>query len=198
MNDQDSNDLNDVGFADAECISLSQFMASGLFQRTYEEGMRLVEETSAYLDGPGRDASRGLSREASLAYASESMRLTTRLMQVAAWLLVRKALHEGEITPDEAGAEKYRLATKDIARAPRHSSAEALPERLLDLISRSERLYARVERLDSQLRLNLANPAPVAQPMAAHFARVEEFYRETVEGDLAPRPHFGRRMRRPD
>lgn len=198
MSDQDSNDLNDVGFADGECISLSQFMASGLFQRTYEEGMRLVEETSAYLDGAGREASRGLSREASLAYASESMRLTTRLMQVAAWLLVRKALHEGEITSDEAAAEKYRLASKDIARAPRHSSADALPERLLDLIARSERLYARVERLDSQLRQNLANPAPAAHPMAAHFARVEAFYRDTIEGDLAPRPHFGRRMNRPD
>lgn len=199
MNDQDSKDQNDVGFADAECISLSQFMASGLFQRTYEEGMRLVEETSAYLDGPGREAARGLSREASLAYASESMRLTTRLMQVAAWLLVRKALHEGEITSDEAAAEKYRLASKDIARAPRHSGADALPGRLLDLISRSERLYARVERLDSQLRQNhLANPVPAAHPMAAHFARVEAFYRDTIEGDLAPRPHFGRRIQRPD
>lgn len=198
MSEQDINEMNDVGFADAECISLSQFMASGLFQRTYEEGMRLVEETSAYLDGPGRDVARGLSREASLAYASESMRLTTRLMQVAAWLLVRKALHEGEITSDEAAAEKYRLATKDIARAPRHSAADALPERLLDLIQRSERLYARVERLDSQLRSNLAQPLPNAHPMAAHFARVEAFYRDTIEGDLAPRPHFGRRLRRPD
>ncbi len=82
----------DVQFAGEE-VSLAEFMSSGLFQRTYQEGMQLVEETSAYLDGPGREASRNLSRDASLAYAGESMRLTTRLMQVAAWLLVRKAVH---------------------------------------------------------------------------------------------------------
>lgn len=198
MNDQDISQTNDVGFADAECVSLSQFMASGLFQRTYEEGMRLVEETSAYLDGPGREASRGLSREASLAYASESMRLTTRLMQVAAWLLVRKALHEGEITDDEAGAEKYRLATKDIARAPRHVSADELPAQLMDLISRSERLYARVERLDTELRVHVSSPTMTARPMANQLQRVEAFYRETMEGELAPRTHFGRRSQRPD
>ncbi len=131
---------------------LTDFMASGLFQRTYAEGMQLVEETSAYLDGPGREAARALPREASLAYAGESMRLTTRLMQVASWLLVRKAVHEGEMTVEEANSEKYRLATKEIARQPRFDGAEALPARLQELIERSERLYARVERLDTRLR----------------------------------------------
>ncbi len=110
---------DEIGFAEAECVTLGEFMASGLFQRTYGEGMRLVEETSAYLDGAGREAAKALPREASLAYAGESMRLTTRLMQVASWLLVRKAVHEGEMTAEEANSEKYRLATKEIARQPR-------------------------------------------------------------------------------
>ncbi len=168
----------DVQFAGEE-VSLAEFMSSGLFQRTYQEGMQLVEETSAYLDGPGREASRNLSRDASLAYAGESMRLTTRLMQVAAWLLVRKAVHEGEITPEEARAEKYRLASKDIARSARLAGAHALPERLLDLISRSERLYARVERLDTQLR-EQPRAITASHPMAEQLSRVEAFYRETL------------------
>ncbi|WP_442954624.1 protease adaptor protein RcdA [Parvibaculum sp.] len=171
-------------------------MASGLFQRTYSEGMRLVEETSAYLDGPGREAARSLPRETSLAYAGESMRLTTRLMQVASWLLVRKAVHEGEMTVEEANSEKYRLATKEIARQPRFDGAEALPARLQELIERSERLYARVERLDARLRVTA--PAPARNhPLAEQFARVEDFFRESLSLDF-PRREFGRRKHRPE
>ncbi|MEQ8282454.1 MAG: DUF1465 family protein [Parvibaculum sp.] len=187
---------DEIGFAEAECVTLSEFMASGLFQRTYGEGMRLVEETSAYLDGAGREAAKALPREASLAYAGESMRLTTRLMQVASWLLVRKAVHEGEMTAEEANSEKYRLATKEIARQPRFAGADVLPQRLLELIERSERLYARVERLDARLREPVAGPAH-NHPLAEQMQRVEAFYRESLSADF-PRPQFGRRKRRPE
>lgn len=186
----------EVAFAGAECVTLSEFMASGLFQRTYNEGMRLVEETSAYLDGPGRQAARSLPRDASLAYAGESMRLTTRLMQVASWLLVRKAVHEGEITPEEANSEKYRLATKEIGRQPRFDGVEALPSELQDLIRRSERLYARVERLDARLR-ETAEPVTQNHPLAEQLRRVEDFFRENLAIGL-PRREFGRRRNRPD
>ncbi len=172
----------DVVFAETENgpVTLAEFMSSGLFQRTYREGMQLVEDTSAYLDGPGREASRNLSRDGSLAYAGESMRLTTRLMQVAAWLLVRKAVHEGEISIEEARSEKYRLATKEIARSARLAGAAALPARLLELIESSELLYARVERLDTQLRAQGEAFSP-ENPLAGQLNRVEAFFRETLQ-----------------
>jgi regulator of CtrA degradation len=44
--------------------------------------MALVEETATYLDGSGRNESRKLERSAAMEYATESMRLTTRLMQL--------------------------------------------------------------------------------------------------------------------
>ena len=71
--------------------------------------MTLVEEAAAYLDGPGREESRALPRPAALAYSTESMRLTTRLMQVASWLLLQRAVNEGELTPSEARAERVRV-----------------------------------------------------------------------------------------
>ena len=61
----------------------SRFAGSETFRTLFREGMALVEETASYLDGPGRAESRGLGRAASLIYATESMRLTTRLMQLA-------------------------------------------------------------------------------------------------------------------
>src|ERR1700710_971154 len=87
---------------------IQDFARSELFQRTFQEGMDLVEETAAYLDGSGRQASKLLSRNAALAYATESMRLTTRLMQVASWLLVQRAVKEGEMEAQAACAENYR------------------------------------------------------------------------------------------
>jgi len=74
-----------------------RLMASGGFEVLYREGMGLIEEVAAYLDGPGRADSKALSREASFVYATESMRLTTRLMQLASWLLLQRAVNEGEI-----------------------------------------------------------------------------------------------------
>jgi len=173
----------DVMFAPAQHVSLAELMASGLFQKTYQEGMRLVKESSAYLDGPGRDVAKTLPREVSLAYAGESMRLTTRLMQVAAWLLVRKAVEEGDMSEKEALADKYRLATKEISRAPRLPGAQKLPFRLLDLIARSERLYARVERLDHELR-NQTPPKGGVHPLSRDLERVEDFFRETLSRDF--------------
>ncbi|MFX6857723.1 DUF1465 family protein, partial [Acinetobacter baumannii] len=78
--------------------------------------MDLVEETAGYLDGAGRQESKLLSRNAALAYAAESMRLTTRLMQVASWLLVQRAVREGDMPPESAREERYRLGAEDICR----------------------------------------------------------------------------------
>src|SRR5580693_6253844 len=89
---------------------VKDFAGSELFDRTFQEGMALVEETAAYLDGPGRQESKSLDRKAALGYASESMRLTTRLMQVASWLLVQRAVREGEMEPSLACDARYRLA----------------------------------------------------------------------------------------
>ena len=91
--------------------------ASAAFKTLFREGMSLVEDTAAYLDGPGREESRRLPRSAALAYATESMRLTTRLMQVASWLLLQRAVNEGELTPAQAQSEKHRvrLAEQNVA-----------------------------------------------------------------------------------
>src|SRR6185369_8120242 len=67
-----------------EPISFGKAYAqSGTFRTLFKEGMTLVEETADYLDGEGRNAARELPRPASIVYATESMRLTTRLMQLA-------------------------------------------------------------------------------------------------------------------
>src|ERR1700679_202480 len=88
-------------------LTLQKFTGSALFQRTFDEGMSLVEETARYLDGRGRDESRNLPRKAAVLYAGESMRVTTRLMQAASWLLIQRAVHDGEMDAQDASSDRY-------------------------------------------------------------------------------------------
>ena len=149
---------------------IQDFAASELFDRTFQEGMELVEETAAYLDGAGRHDSKRLPRKGALAYASESMRLTTRLMQLASWLLVQRAVREGQMPAAEACQDRYRVNEE----APRvvAEGVEELPEGLLSLLDRAERLYERVLHLDRRM---YTEPAPDAgsHPVLAQLDRLQ-------------------------
>lgn len=138
------------------------FSRSELFDHTFREGMDLVEATAAYLDGPGRQESKRLDRSAALDYGSESMRLTTRLMQVASWLLVQRAVREGDMDPALACDPSYRLGREALGVSSILNAG--LPSGLTDLLDRSERLYERVMHLDRRMYLEGdtdAQPHPV-------------------------------------
>jgi regulator of CtrA degradation len=150
---------------------VQDFAASELFDRTFQEGMELVEETATYLDGAGRQDSKLLSRSAALAYAGESMRLTTRLMQVASWLLVQRAVREGDMKAADACQDRYRLAepVRDDADG---GSPDDLPGGLLTLLDRSARLYERVLHLDR--RMYVEEPANQADhPVLSQYEKLE-------------------------
>jgi regulator of CtrA degradation len=161
------NELGAPATAPWRANVIADFARSELFDRTFLEGMDLVEETAAYLDGGGRQDSKLLSRNAALAYASESMRLTTRLMRVASWLLVQRAVREGDMAPEAACESRYRLDSEDTTV----SEAEALhdlPLGLLELLDRSARLYDRVRHLDRRMYVEASTettPHPVLSQM---------------------------------
>jgi len=152
---------------------IQDFARSELFERTFQEGMELVEETAAYLDGAGRQESKLLSRNAALAYASESMRLTTRLMQVASWLLVQRAVREGDMPPAAACEDRYRLAEEHIRDG---DEAEDLPAPLLMLLDRAERLYERVRHLDRRMYVESADAPAPANAVLNHLDRLKSAF----------------------
>ena len=152
---------------------IQDFARSELFERTFQEGMELVEETASYLDGEGRQESKLLSRNAALAYASESMRLTTRLMQVASWLLVQRAVREGDMAPAAACEDRYRLNADDVARNAEADTARAeLPRGLVRLADQAERLYERVRHLDRRMYLESQTKEPT-NPVLSHLDRLK-------------------------
>jgi regulator of CtrA degradation len=152
---------------------VQKLAASDGFKALFREGMALVEESAGYLDGVGRDEARQLRRAVAMAYATESMRLTTRLMQAASWLLLQRAVNEGDMTLAQAGSEKHkvRLARQEIACPP--ELFEELPERLRALSFKSIRLQARILHLDQSLAAARAHDAPSApSPIANQVERL--------------------------
>jgi regulator of CtrA degradation len=143
--------MNERSADQAAPVSFGEKLASSqAFSTLFRDGMNLVEETAAYLDGPGRQESKRLERGAALAYATESMRLTTRLMQLASWLLLHRAVKEGEMTLAQANKEKTKV--KLAAGEPGDSeTVKLLPERLRALIDRSKKLNDQVRRLDANI-----------------------------------------------
>jgi regulator of CtrA degradation len=127
------------------------FTDSALFDKTFDEGMALVEETARYLDGKGREEARALPRKAAMLYAGESMRVTTRLMQAASWLLVQRAVRDGDMAHTDALHDRYRLGSREFCLGVSPDDLSALPMALTDLLTRSDHLYRRIARLDDIL-----------------------------------------------
>ena len=150
-------------------ISFAQKLAtSESFKALFKEGMGLVEASAAYLDGPGRAEAKLLPRMEALAYASESMRLTTRLMQLASWLLLQRAVNEGEMTQAQAAAEKHKVKLSRQELASDAITFARMPSQLQELCRQSLRLQSRIMHLDELLYKPKEPAAAPAQPAGLH------------------------------
>ncbi|MBB6011075.1 DUF1465 family protein [Aquamicrobium sp. NLF2-7] len=144
MNRSSQESGNTIRLAERRIFSQS-------FQPLYNEGMGLVEQAAEYLDSRGRTEAKKLTRLAATLYAAESMRLTTRLMQIASWLLLQRAANSGEMTRDQVAAEKAKVRLDTVSA---HEDAEGwseLPVEFVDLVRRSLRLQSLVRRMDEEV-----------------------------------------------
>lgn len=143
----------------------AHFQASEQFDLVFKEGMALVERTASYLDGPGRKDSKGLPPPVTVLYATESMRLTTRLLDLASWLLIRRALREGDIDETEARKKRKRLKLESLGRPSHTKGFGELPAGLRDLISESFALHDRIVQLDRAMTPPPSDETAVAAPV---------------------------------
>ncbi|MCU0954016.1 MAG: DUF1465 family protein [Hyphomicrobium sp.] len=148
MKDKSSFEYRDARAPGVTVSFGERFQASGQFDRVFKEGMALVERTAAYLDGEGRVAAKSLTGQLTVLYTTESMRLTTRLLDLASWLLIRRALKDGEITPEEAQKKRARVKLQSLGRPSHIAGFSELPEGLQKLIDESFALHDRIVQLD--------------------------------------------------
>jgi regulator of CtrA degradation len=101
------------------------------------------------------------------------MRLTTRLMQLASWLLLHRAVKEGEMSLAQANQEKAKVKLSPVDTTD-PNNVTLLPALLRDLIARSQRLQAQVRRLDSTIHAPAdPMPATAANPVSEQLGLLE-------------------------
>lgn len=169
----------DTSETSSSAIALGpRIAASGGFDQLYREGMGLIEAVAAYLDQEGREDSRLLPRESSFLYATESMRLTTRLMQIASWLLLQRAVNEGEISRENARAEKEKVQFSATPSERGGPGYDHLPEKLRSFIDLGDRLFDRVTQLDKLERGKMPETSPgQINGIADQFSRLHAAFR---------------------
>ncbi|GLK82188.1 DUF1465 family protein [Ancylobacter defluvii] len=146
--------------ADDRLVSLAERrVASPAFAALFAEGIALIDESADYLDGPGRADAAALERRARAAYAEASRRLTTRLMNLTSWLLLQKAVAEGDMSAETARREADKVELGADAPAP--ETEDRLPAPLAALILRSLDLERRVRQLDAALRARRPAERPI-------------------------------------
>lgn len=169
--------LDDSPESQSELISFAgRLAASDRFDVLFKDGMALVERTATYLDGDGRRDAKGLTPAVTVIYATESMRLTTRLLDLASWLLIRRALKQGEITEGEARMKRQSVKLQRLGRPTHVRGFEDLPATLRALIGESFAMLDRVVDLDRVLSPDHAEVAEPANPVGAQILELRRAF----------------------
>lgn len=144
-------------------------LARRLIDGLYMETMLLADEARGYFDQSGRVARDALDPLDRVVFSCESLKVTTRLMHVIAWLLTQRAIDAGEMTQEAGSHASRRLG------APVESDAAALakiPADAQSLVAASIELYRRVERLDQGREVR----GPTASPARSLLSRLERAF----------------------
>jgi regulator of CtrA degradation len=144
-------------------------IAPKLINSLYVEAMVLADEARAYFDRHGREERLLLDPVVRVGFSVESLKVTTRLMHVIAWLLTQRAVEAGELSPAEAGSDTRRLGEE-----PESDPAvlAKLPEGAAHLVRSSRDLFARVARLDQSQH----EPQPQASPARSLLSRLQRSF----------------------
>jgi regulator of CtrA degradation len=162
-----------------------RFAASDQFDAIFREGMALVERAAGYLDGSGRKEAKALAGPAAMLYASESMRLTTRLLELASWLMIRRSFKDGEITAEQLARKRERVRLTEPGRISHVKGFDTLPGGLQELIKASFALNDRIVRLDLAMQVRVGQDQPddavdggpaLSSPVQAQVTRLERAF----------------------
>lgn len=137
-----------------------------LIDSLYVESMVLADEARSYFDRGARIEREALDPLGRVTFSCESLKVTTRLMHVIAWLLTQRAVDAGELNQRDALDPARRLGdaplTEPAVLARMPADAAALIEASIDL-------HRRIARLDDAQAEDQPTDSPV-QHLQARLA----------------------------
>nr|WP_242468881.1 DUF1465 family protein [Rhodovibrio salinarum] len=122
-----------------------------LIVRTYDEALELTRAVRDYIAHQAPVDRAALDHDTQLVASCEEMRATARMTQVMAWLMLQRAVQDGEVDRAETLKPGNRLSGQETCLAEPAIDPAYLPERLNELLTRSRSLYERIQRLDMML-----------------------------------------------
>ena len=137
-------------------------MQRRLVDSLYVEAMLLADESRAYFEESGRQDREALVPIVRVAFSCESLRVTTRLMHVIAWLLTQRAVAAGEMRAAQALDPSRRLGEAPASDA---DTLLDLPPRARSLVEASIDLHRRVDRFDRWQADGSGTAATAASPV---------------------------------
>jgi regulator of CtrA degradation len=141
-------------------------ITSRLIDSLYTEAMLLADEARSYFDEAGRDDRLTLEPFVRVSFACESLKVTTRIMHIVAWLLTQRAVETGEIAGHEGRRPERRLGH---AQESDPEVVAQMPVEARRLIDTSSELYARIKRFDE----GVVSEEPPTSPARALMGRLE-------------------------
>ncbi|WP_343526858.1 DUF1465 family protein [Sphingomonas sp.] len=140
------------------CATFDSPFQSKLIDGLYAEAMVLAETARDYFDGIGREEREQLDPVSRVAFSCESLKVTTRLMHVIAWVMTQRAVEAGEMDWSDARDPMRRLGCSPDSDP---AMVAALPDRAQFLAQASLDLHRRVERLDQISDAGRLSASPV-------------------------------------
>jgi len=132
----------------------------------YVDAMLLADEARGYFDQGARIEREALDPLGRVTFSCESLKVTTRLMHIIAWLLTQRAVDSGELSPRDALDPARRLGDAPVTD---DAVLAGMPADARTLIAASIDLHRRVARLDDSQVDPLPSDSPV-QHMQARLA----------------------------
>ena len=128
--------------------SIHPAMLTHLVEGLYIEALVMADEARSYFDQEGREVRVTVDSRTRLSWTCESLKVTTRLMHVIAWLMTNKAWQRGEISSEALNDPKYHLGPAAVSDA---TVVATMPEPARQLVEGSQLLYERVLRLQQRI-----------------------------------------------
>lgn len=140
-----------------------------LINSSLQNASALLHATHDYIKWQAPLDVKTMSAKQTFKVSCEAMRITVRMTQIIAWLMLHRAVLAGDLTRKEVLSEEYRVLRGQSCLESISETDADLPPRLRELLKESRTLYVRVLRLDDRCRKRSSSLPPLrSRPFSVH------------------------------